>query len=68
MNDEIKQLIEAQQKKIDEMYLMMDKIKKYMKWTLITTLVFFVLPLIAALLVIPFAINSYTSTLNGLGL
>ena len=68
METELKQLIEAQQKKIDEMYVTMEKIKKYMQWTLITTVVFFVLPLIAAVLVIPFAISSYTATLGGFGL
>ena len=68
MESEIKQLIEAQQKKIDEMYVTMEKIKKYMQWTLIASVVFFVLPLLAAILIVPFAISSYTSTLGGLGL
>ncbi len=40
MENELKQLIENQQKKIDEMYLVMEKIKKYLKITLITTLLF----------------------------
>ncbi|MEY4440422.1 MAG: hypothetical protein RLY49_48 [Candidatus Parcubacteria bacterium] len=68
MEPEIKQLIEAQQKKIDEMYATMEKIRKYMQWTLIATVVFFVLPLLAAVFIVPFAISSYTATLGGLGL
>lgn len=68
MDNELKQLIEAQQKKIDAIYMTMEKIKKYMQWTLIGTLVFFVLPLIAMLFIIPFAISSYTSMLGGIGL
>lgn len=68
MDNELKQLIEAQQKKIDAIYMTMEKIKKYMQWTLIGTLVFFVLPLIAMLFIIPFAISSYTSMLGGVGL
>ncbi len=68
MESELKQLIELQQKKIDEIYSTMEKIKKYMQWTLIASIVFFVLPLLAAILIIPFAISSYTSSLSGLGL
>ena len=68
MDQNIKELIEAQQKKIDEIYSIMEKIKKYMQWTLIATLVFFILPLIAALFIVPFVISNYVSSLSGLGL
>lgn len=68
MESELKQLIELQQKKIDEIYTTMEKIKKYMQWTLIASVVFFVLPLLAVIFIVPFLISNYTSTLGGFGL
>ena len=68
MDPEIKKILEEQQIKIDTMYRTMEKIRKYMLWSLIGTVVFFVLPLITAVISIPFVIDKYISTLSGLGL
>lgn len=68
METEYKQLIEAQQKKIDEIYTSVEKTRKYLYWTMIATIAFFVLPLLAAIIFIPIIIGNYTSMVGGLGL
>ncbi len=68
METELKQLIEAQQKKIDEIYVSVEKTRKYLWWTMIITLVLFVLPLIGIMFVVPSFISSYSSSITELGL
>lgn len=68
MELEIKQLIEEQQKRIDEIYLSVEKTRKYLWWTMIATVAFFVLPLIGIAFVAPSFISSYTSSLDSLGM
>ncbi len=54
--------------KLDAIYASTEKTRLYFKWTLIATVVAFVLPLLAAMFVIPSFISQYTATLNGLSL
>jgi hypothetical protein len=61
MEPELKQIIEAQQKKIDEIYVSVEKTRKYLWWTLVATIAFFVLPLILLMFVVPSFISSYSS-------
>lgn len=68
METELKQIIEAQQKKIDEIYVSVEKTRKYLYWTMIGTVAFFVLPLIAMVILLPSIIGKYTSMIGGLGL
>jgi type IV secretory pathway component VirB8 len=68
MEIEIKQLIEAQQKKIDEIYTSVEKTRKYLWWTLIATVAFFVLPLIGLMFIVPSFISSYSESVTELGL
>lgn len=68
METEIKQLIEAQQKTIDDIYRSVEKTRNYLWWTMIATIVFFVLPLIGILFIVPQFISSYSSSLNDLGI
>ncbi|MBI5530446.1 MAG: hypothetical protein HY918_03010 [Candidatus Doudnabacteria bacterium] len=42
------------------------KTKNYMKWSLYITIVLVVLPLLAALFIVPFAMQSLTSTYGSL--
>jgi len=53
--------IEAQEKKLDMIYRSAEKTRKYFLWTLIASLVLFILPLIGLLFVIP----QYLQTLSG---
>jgi uncharacterized membrane protein (DUF106 family) len=68
METELKQLIEAQQKKIDEIYESVEKTRKYLYWTMVATIVFFVLPLVAMIFIIPTIIGRYASMMGGLGI
>ena len=68
MDPKLNQMLEDQQKKIDAIYVSVEKTRKYMLWTVIATVAFFVLPLIAAALFIPSIIGGYMSSLNELGL
>ncbi len=54
------------EQKIDAIYASVEKTRLYFKWTLIGTVVAFVLPLLGALLVIPSFLANYTTTLNSL--
>lgn len=52
--------------KLDAIYVSTEKTRIYFKWTLIATLVAFVLPLLLALFIVPSFIASYTQTLSSL--
>ncbi len=64
MEQEIKQAIEAQQKKIELIYISVEKTRKYFLWTMIITVALFVLPLIGLLFAIPAFLSSYSTALN----
>lgn len=66
MDIETKNLLEAQQVKIDVIYASVEKTRKYLLWTMLATIAFFVLPLIGLLFVVPSFISSYTSSLTEL--
>ena len=69
MNNEelVKQVLE-QRILIDKIYISVEKTRKYFLWTMIATIVAFVLPLIVAIIILPMIMNSYTSLLSGTGL
>ncbi len=52
----------SQEQMIKEMHVDIRKAKNYMKWQLIITVGLVVIPLIASLFIIPFALNSLTSS------
>ena len=58
--------IEELEKKIGEVYLSVEKTRKYFLWTLIITAVVIILPLIAMLFVIPSLLNTYIPANLGL--
>ena len=63
---------EFSQKTVDEklnlIFKSAEKTRKYFMWTLIITLVTFVLPLLILLVALPKIIGVYTSGLSGLGM
>jgi len=61
MEEEILKKLELQEKKIDEMYLSIEKMRKYFLWTFIITIALVILPLIGLIFVIP----QFLSTLEG---
>lgn len=64
MEQDILNKIAEQDKKLDEIHKVMKRLQNYFKWTFIITLVFFVLPLIGLVFVIP----QFLSVYSGLGL
>lgn len=64
MEKEILEKIEAQNIKLDNIYLSVEKTRKYFLWTLITTIATIVLPLIALVFIIPFFLKTLSSALT----
>lgn len=64
MEEEIYKKLEAQEKKLEEIYKSVEKTRKYFLWTLITTLVFFFLPLIGIIFLIPTIISTFSGIYN----
>ena len=53
--------------KADRAYEAAEKVRKYLFWTGVITIALIVLPLIGLAFAIPQFLNTYTTTLNGLG-
>lgn len=64
MEDKILEKIDAQNEKIDSIYESVEKTRKYLKWTFYITVIFFVLPLIAIVAVLPSLISGITEMYN----
>jgi len=59
--------IAGMERKIDEIYVSVEKTRKYFFWTMVITLVVVVLPLIGLMFAIPSFLSNYTDTINTLG-
>lgn len=66
MDAELKTRIDGLEKKIDAVYISTEKTRKYFQWTMIITVVMFVLPILGLIIVIPMFISNYTSSFEGL--
>ena len=64
MEQEILAKLEKQEAKIDQIYVSVEKTRKYFLWTMIITIVMFVLPLIGVIAVIPWFLNTMLSAYN----
>lgn len=62
MDNEILQKLEETQKKLDQVYASVEKMRKYFLWTLIITLAFIVFPLIGLMFVIPWFLNAISGS------
>jgi len=58
--------LEAMSQRIEQIYVSVEKTRKYFMWTLIITVVTIVLPLIALIIIIPIVFRTYSSALGGL--
>ena len=68
MDQEIKDRLDQQDKTLGEIYKSVEKTRKYFLWTMIATVIMFILPLMGILLVLPKFLAMYTSSFEGLGL
>ena len=59
METDIIKKLEAQEAKIEQIYISVEKTRNYFKWTMIITLALFILPLIGMLFALPAFFNSY---------
>ncbi|EKE11008.1 MAG: hypothetical protein ACD_15C00159G0004 [uncultured bacterium] len=66
MEEEILRKIEDQNKKIDAIWISVEKTRKYFLTTLIISVVMTVLPLIGLLIVIPIVLSSLSKSMEGL--
>lgn len=62
MDTNILQRLEAVEKKVDLIYISVEKTRKYFLWAMISSVIIFLLPLIG----IVFAIPVFLSTYNGM--
>ncbi|MDR3559165.1 MAG: hypothetical protein P4L62_03310 [Candidatus Pacebacteria bacterium] len=64
MEEDIRQKLETQEKKLNDIYKSIEKMRKYFLWTLIVTVGTILLPLIALAFVLPWFVNIITSAYN----
>jgi len=67
MQPDIENKIAEIEKKIDQIYVSVEKTRKIIMWTGIITLAVIILPLIGLMFVIPSFLSNYTDTINSLG-
>ena len=65
MDTELLQKLQAQDEKLEQIYQSAEKTRKYFLWTMIGTIVMFVLPLIGLVFAVPFFLSTF-STAYGL--
>ena len=58
MDTEILQKLQGQDEKLELIYQSVEKTRKYFLWTLIATVVTFVLPLVGLMFAMPFFMNT----------
>lgn len=66
MEQDTQQKIINLESKIDQIYMSVEKTRKYFFWTMIVTLVLFILPLILMMFALPSFMTNYVDTLNSL--
>ena len=62
------QKLSTLEQKIDAVYVSVEKTRKYFQWTMIISVVLFVLPLVGLALALPAFMNNYVGTLKALGM
>ncbi len=61
MDQELAQKLEAQDRKLDAIYVSVEKTRKYFLWTLVATAVMFVLPLLGIMIAIPWLFSTLSA-------
>lgn len=62
MDTEMLQKLQGQDEKLERIYQSVEKTRKYFLWTLIATVIAFVLPLIGFVFAVPFLFTTLSST------
>ena len=66
MENDLLARLQAQDQKLDAIYVSVEKTRKYFQWIFWGTLATIALPLVGLLIGIPIFLNSYMSQLDGL--
>jgi cation transport ATPase len=66
MEEQILQKLEEQTAAIEKMQKTVDQLRKYFLWTLVITIVTVILPIIGLAILIPWLLQSMTSSLQGI--
>lgn len=66
MEQELLDRLSRQDQKLEQIYISVEKTRKYFLWTLIITFVTFVLPLIGLVFAIPFFLSTFSGVMGGL--
>ena len=69
MDQELEARLKAQDEKLEQIYVSVEKTRKYFLFTIVSTLVFFLVPVIGLMFAIPALLNSLSTTsqmINGL--
>lgn len=61
MDTELSQKLAAQDEKLEQIYQSVEKTRKYFLWTMIATVVTFVLPLIGLVIAVPFLLSTLSA-------
>ncbi len=66
MEPELVHQFEEQSKKLEDIYVSVEKTRRYFFWTLVAQLAFFLVPLILLMIAIPFLLSSLGTAYSGL--
>jgi len=64
MDTDVQKELREQRALLESIHTSVEKTRKYFQWTLIITIILFVLPLLGLIIAIPSFISLYTTTLN----
>jgi type IV secretory pathway component VirB8 len=62
MDESVLKKLEEQEKKINAIYISVEKTRKYIFWSFILSLVLFLLPLVGIIFAIPFFLKSLSTS------
>lgn len=64
MDADLKQKIEEQSEKLDAIHAQVKKMRRYFLWSFWLTVVFFVLPLVGLVFIIPWFLSTYLGSMG----
>ncbi len=68
MQPDIQKRLDELERKIDAVHISVEKIRNYIKWTAIITIIVFVVPVIGLVFAIPAFLRTYVDTISTLGM
>lgn len=66
MDPELLARLDAQDKRLDAIYVSVEKTRKYFLWTMIGSIVMFVLPLLGIMIAIPWLLSTLSGAYSSL--